>query len=311
MTRLPRAVCAGRAVAFGGAWEGHDERRGRSGAGRGCSRRLSSGCRASSLYSAACYRCASRYWSLCSVSGRWLKGVPWAEAVAGVFGVSLGPINGDFEMVQMATAISIFAFLPYTQVRRGNIVVDTFTTKLPPRLNARIDAFWDLVYAGMMALLTACLVAGTLEHYRSGQTTMLLQMHRMAGDCASAPRFGSCLRASPWRRRPGWLGDDHERPCRRRPRLWRDAAAHRRAHARGPLDAGGGVHRLHPSFELAGVLRLHENQPLPSVCELHAVRHSAVHPDGRSCRAVGHFARRSSRPRRPSRATSAAGWRWR
>ena len=111
-----------------------------------------------------------------SVMGRWLKGVPWAEGVAGVVGLSLGPINGDFEMVQMATAVSIFAFLPYTQARRGNIVVDTFTSKLPPRLNARIDAFWDLVYAGMMALLTACLVVGTLEHYRSGQTTMLLQI---------------------------------------------------------------------------------------------------------------------------------------
>ncbi len=111
-----------------------------------------------------------------SVLGRWLKGVPWAEGVAGVFGLSLGPINGDFEMVQMATAGAIFAFLPYTQARRGNIVVDTFTSKLSPRLNAFIDAFWDLVYAGMMALLTACLVVGTLEHYRSGQTTMLLQL---------------------------------------------------------------------------------------------------------------------------------------
>lgn len=111
-----------------------------------------------------------------SVLGRWLKGVPWADAAAGRLGLELGPINGDFEMVQMATAVAIFAFLPYTQARRGNIVVDTFTTKLPARVNARIDAFWDLVYAGMMGILTACLVIGTLEHYRSGQTTMLLQI---------------------------------------------------------------------------------------------------------------------------------------
>ena len=39
-----------------------------------------------------------------------------------------------------------------------------------------IDAFWDLVYAGMMGLLTACLMTGVIEHYRSGQTTMLLQV---------------------------------------------------------------------------------------------------------------------------------------
>lgn len=98
--------------------------------------------------------------------------------VASVLGRKLynAPINGDFELVQMATAIAIFSFLPYCQARRGNIVVDTFTTKLPARMNARIDAFWDVVYAGMMGILTACLIVGTLEHYRSGQTTMLLQI---------------------------------------------------------------------------------------------------------------------------------------
>ena len=106
-----------------------------------------------------------------SVIGRWLSGTwlatpfPW-----------LGPINGDFEMVQMATAIAVFSFLPYCQARRGNIVVDTFTSKLPPRAISLIDAFWDIVYAGMMGLLTACLMTGVLEHYRSGQTTMLLQV---------------------------------------------------------------------------------------------------------------------------------------
>ena len=86
------------------------------------------------------------------------------------------PVNGDFEMVQIASAITVFSFLPYCQVRRGNIVVDTFTTWLPARTNALIDAFWDLVYAGMMGLMTACLIAGTLEHIRSSQTIMLLQL---------------------------------------------------------------------------------------------------------------------------------------
>ncbi len=111
-----------------------------------------------------------------SVLGRWLSGMPWAEQLASSIGLKLGPINGDFEMVQMATAIAIFCFLPYTQARRGNIFVDTFTGKLGPRTNTVIDALWDLVYAGMIGLLTWCLVVGTLEHYRSGQTTMLLQL---------------------------------------------------------------------------------------------------------------------------------------
>ena len=111
-----------------------------------------------------------------SVLGRWLSGMPWAQSAASALGFTLGPVNGDFEMVQMATAVAIFAFLPYTQARRGNIFVDTFTGWMPRRSNAIVDAFWDLVYAGMMALLTWCLAVGTIEHYQSGQTTMLLQI---------------------------------------------------------------------------------------------------------------------------------------
>lgn len=86
------------------------------------------------------------------------------------------PVNGDFELVQMATAISIFSFLPYCQARRGNIFVDTFTTTLPPRVNAVIDAFWDIAYAVMMGVIAFCLANGMLEHFRSRQTTMLLQL---------------------------------------------------------------------------------------------------------------------------------------
>ena len=111
-----------------------------------------------------------------SVLGRWLSGMPWAQKLASSVGITLGPINGDFEMVQMATAVAIFCFLPYTQARRGNIFVDTFTGRLRPRTNNVIDALWDLVYAGMIGLLTWCLAVGAIEHYRSGQTTMLLQI---------------------------------------------------------------------------------------------------------------------------------------
>jgi TRAP-type C4-dicarboxylate transport system permease small subunit len=111
-----------------------------------------------------------------SVLGRWLAGMDWARAIAHRAGITLGPINGDFEMVQMATALAIFAFLPYAQARRANIVVDTFTAKLPRPVNALIDAFWDLVYAAVIGVLAASLFVGTLEHYRSGETTMLLQI---------------------------------------------------------------------------------------------------------------------------------------
>jgi len=43
------------------------------------------------------------------------------------------PIPGDFELAQIGTASAVFAFLPYCQLVRGNIVVDTFTSRLPKR----------------------------------------------------------------------------------------------------------------------------------------------------------------------------------
>lgn len=96
-----------------------------------------------------------------SVLGRWLF---------------LKPVEGDFELVKMATAVGVFAYLPFTQIRRGNIFVDTFTSWLPSRVNAVIDGVWDLVFAAVMAVCAAGLAEGTLEAVRSGETTMQLQI---------------------------------------------------------------------------------------------------------------------------------------
>lgn len=106
-----------------------------------------------------------------SVFGRWFRGSAFSSLAPWI-----GPIDGDFEYVKMGTAVAVFAFLPYAQAMRSNIVVDTFTNKLSPRTVDRIDAFWDLVYAAMMGVLTWCMVLGTLDFYRSGETTMMLQL---------------------------------------------------------------------------------------------------------------------------------------
>lgn len=96
-----------------------------------------------------------------SVLGRWLFNAP---------------IDGDYEFVKIATAIAVFAYLPYTQARRGNIFVDTFTTGLRASTRARIDAFWDLTYAGFMGFCAYALIYGTLSAFQSGETTMQRQL---------------------------------------------------------------------------------------------------------------------------------------
>ncbi|HJW80055.1 MAG: TRAP transporter small permease [Microvirga sp.] len=91
--------------------------------------------------------------------------------------LGLGSINGDFELVQIGVALSVFCFLPLTQARRGNIMVDTFTAWLPLRVQRAMDAFWDFVYAGFMALTAWCLMNGARDALASGLTSAMLGLN--------------------------------------------------------------------------------------------------------------------------------------
>lgn len=99
--------------------------------------------------------------------------------------LELGGVRGDFEFVQMGVALIVFAFMPWCQARRGNVMVDSFTTRLPLRFQAALDALWEVVFAAMMALIAWRLGAGALEAARSGTTTMVLLL-------PIAPAIGAC-----------------------------------------------------------------------------------------------------------------------
>jgi TRAP-type C4-dicarboxylate transport system permease small subunit len=90
--------------------------------------------------------------------------------------LGFGSINGDFELVQIGVALSVFCFLPLTQARRGNIMVDTFTGWLPLRTQRAMDAFWDLVYAAFMALTAWCLMNGARDALTSGLNSAMLSL---------------------------------------------------------------------------------------------------------------------------------------
>lgn len=96
------------------------------------------------------------------------------------------PIPGDFEFVQMATAIAVFAFLPLCQARGGNIIVDTFTSRLSAPSRNRLDAVWSLVYAGFMAVVSIGLFKGATEAFGYGTTTMVLGLPIWPAIAASA-----------------------------------------------------------------------------------------------------------------------------
>src|SRR5690606_15299705 len=51
----------------------------------------------------------------------------------------LGPIPGDFELVEVMTAFAVFSFLPWCQLRGAHATVDVFTSFFPAGVNRVID----------------------------------------------------------------------------------------------------------------------------------------------------------------------------
>ena len=87
----------------------------------------------------------------------------------------LGPIQGDFELVEAGTAFAIFAFLPWCQYTRGHASVEVFTSFLPERVNEVLLAIGDIVLFAIAVLITSRLWLGLQDKIAFGETTFVLQ----------------------------------------------------------------------------------------------------------------------------------------
>jgi TRAP-type C4-dicarboxylate transport system permease small subunit len=87
----------------------------------------------------------------------------------------LGPIPGDFELVEAMTAFAVFSFLPWCQLRRAHATVDVFTSFLPDRVNRVIDLLTETLMTLVMILLAWRLWYGMMDKIRYQETTFILQ----------------------------------------------------------------------------------------------------------------------------------------
>lgn len=113
---------------------------------------------------------------LCAIlAGVLLTGITLMTCVSligrNLFGATLA---GDFELTGVAAGAAIALFMPWCQLRRGNIIVDFFTAKASDRTNQGLDRFGALLLAGMMGLLAWRAVIGGLNAYDTHSGTMML-----------------------------------------------------------------------------------------------------------------------------------------
>jgi TRAP-type C4-dicarboxylate transport system permease small subunit len=88
------------------------------------------------------------------------------------------PIPGDYDLLAIMSGSAAFAFLPYCQMTRGNVVVDFFTTNMKPRGKAVLDACGTLLYLVIAVIFAWRLYYGGLELRANGEVLANFNFYR-------------------------------------------------------------------------------------------------------------------------------------
>jgi TRAP-type C4-dicarboxylate transport system permease small subunit len=88
------------------------------------------------------------------------------------------PVPGDYDLTAIACGTAVFAFLPYCQMVRGNVMVDFFTTDISPRNKAVLDGIGTLLYLLIAILFTWRFCYGGLELYSNAEVLANFNFYR-------------------------------------------------------------------------------------------------------------------------------------
>jgi TRAP-type C4-dicarboxylate transport system permease small subunit len=88
------------------------------------------------------------------------------------------PIPGDYDIIGILCGCAIFAFLPYCQWRRGNVVADFFTQSAPPKVKGVLDAAGSFLFLAAAIMFTWRLSYGLLEMRQSAEQIAAFAFYR-------------------------------------------------------------------------------------------------------------------------------------
>ena len=113
--------------------------------------------------------------------------------------LGLGPVPGDFELVEAGAALAIFCFLPWCHLTRGHAVVDLFWKSYPAAMQRVLDIVSDALMLLVWLLLVWRMGIAMLDYRDNGEVTFILQMPVWWGYAASmVPAAFGCV-AYAWR----------------------------------------------------------------------------------------------------------------
>ncbi|PYN98207.1 MAG: TRAP transporter small permease [Candidatus Rokuibacteriota bacterium] len=88
------------------------------------------------------------------------------------------PVPGDYDLVGILCGCAIFSFLPYCQLKGGNVLADFFTQAAPPRFKAALDAGGNVLFLAAAIMFTWRLCYGLLEMRRSAEQIAAFSFYR-------------------------------------------------------------------------------------------------------------------------------------
>jgi hypothetical protein len=103
--------------------------------------------------------------------------VEFAPALSGsILALGIGPVRGDFELVELGMAVTICLFLPLCQMTAGHARVDLFTQNMPVTVLRVLQALVDVLVAAVLVVIVWKLFEGLEAKHRAGTRTTLLQI---------------------------------------------------------------------------------------------------------------------------------------
>lgn len=91
-------------------------------------------------------------------------------------GIGLGPVRGDFELVEIGSGVAVFCFLPWTHMRSAHAVVDILWGRFPKALQALLTVLFNALMLAAWVVLVWRMGVQLQDHRETGETTFVLLM---------------------------------------------------------------------------------------------------------------------------------------
>ena len=90
--------------------------------------------------------------------------------------LGLGPVPGDFEIVQAGVLFAVFCFMPWCHLDRGHAIVAIVTDRFPVRSSAVLEFIWDAAMMIAASFIAWRLWVGLIDKVGNRESTFILRV---------------------------------------------------------------------------------------------------------------------------------------